>query len=198
MSSAILVKAFGEPPFCDREILRYAGCAGAPDEVLPLLQSCKDELSGRLTYKVCYRELAVRSYGDECDFSAFKVRSQNLAKNLSDCSRVVIFAATAGIEIDRLISKYSRISPSRAMMLQAIGSERAEALCDAFCDYIARETGLSTKPRFSPGYGDLSLSVQRDIFSLLDCERKIGVFLGDSLLMSPSKSVTAFVGLTDK
>ena len=53
------------------------------------------------------------------------------------------------------------------------------------------------RPRFSAGYGDLSLSVQKDIFSVLDCARKIGLTLNDSLIMSPSKSVTAVVGISD-
>ncbi len=198
MSSAVLTRAYSEMPFDEKEILRYAACPHADGEVLSLLRSCKDELSGKLTYKVCYRELPVHVDGDICDFSVLKVRSKNLAKNLSDCKHVVLFAASIGIEIDRFITKYSRISPSRALMLQAMGAQRIEALCDAFCADISRETGLSPRPRFSPGYGDLALSVQRDIFTLLDCERKIGLFLNDSLLMSPTKSVTAFLGLTDK
>jgi len=51
------------------------------------------------------------------------------------------------------------------------------------------------KPRFSPGYGDLPLETQREIFDVLDCSRRIGLMLNDSLLMSPTKSVTAFVGV---
>ena len=45
---------------------------------------------------------------------------------------------------------------------------------------------LFTRPRFSPGYGDLPLTVQKDFFRVLDCTRKIGLSLNDSLLMSPS------------
>ena len=55
--------------------------------------------------------------------------------------------------------------------------------------------GLSLRPRFSPGYGDFPLSMQTPIFDALDCPRKIGVSLNASLLMSPSKSVTAVIGL---
>ncbi len=51
------------------------------------------------------------------------------------------------------------------------------------------------RPRFSPGYGDLTLLAQKDIFAVLDCGKRIGLTLNDSLLMSPSKSVTAFVGI---
>ena len=34
-----------------------------------------------------------------------------------------------------------------------------------------------------------------DFFELLDCNRQIGVSLNDSLLMTPSKSVTAIFGI---
>lgn len=57
------------------------------------------------------------------------------------------------------------------------------------------ENVMALRPRFSPGYGDLAIDAQKDIFALLDCERQIGLTLGDSLLMSPGKSVTAFAGI---
>jgi len=50
--------------------------------------------------------------------------------------------------------------------------------------------------RFSPGYRDLPLTLQREIFTLLEPSRRIGLSLNASLLMSPSKSVTAIVGIT--
>jgi hypothetical protein len=51
------------------------------------------------------------------------------------------------------------------------------------------------RPRFSPGYGDFDLSVQTNICDVLKTGKTIGVTLTDSLLMMPSKSVTAVVGL---
>ena len=83
------------------------------------------------------------------------------------------------------------------MIFQAIGTERIESLCDTFCGEYSKEKNVNLKPRFSPGYGDLSLETQKDIFIILDCPRKIGVTLNESFLMSPSKSVTAFVGICD-
>ena len=80
------------------------------------------------------------------------------------------------------------------MFFQAIGAERIESLCDAFCAEREAE-GLRLRPRFSPGYGDLPLELQRDLFRGLDCSRKIGLTLNESLLMSPSKSVTAIAGI---
>ena len=198
MASVILTKTYTTPPYCEREILRYAGCREATDEVVDILHSAVKEAEEYLTYKVCYRELSGDISGDCCDFGIFRLNSANLAKNLKGVKKVVLFAATVGVGIDRLIAKYSRISPSRALMMQAIGAERIEALCDRFCEDIEKEHSSGLKPRFSPGYGDLPLSVQKNVLSVLDCGKLIGVSLNDSLIMSPSKSVTAFAGIPEK
>jgi cobalamin-dependent methionine synthase I len=52
--------------------------------------------------------------------------------------------------------------------------------------------------RYSPGYGDLPLEMQREIIRALDCGRTIGVTLTESLLMQPSKSVTAVIGMKER
>ena len=197
MSCTVLTKCLDRPPVSDKEILRYAGCKGNNDEISALLCDCLAEAEDHLSYRVCYCKLGVKIDRNICDFGAFKVESSDLAKNLSGCSEVIVFCATVGTLFDRLIAKYERISPSKAVMLQAIGSERVEAVCDIFCDQISRETGRRTKPRFSAGYGDLPLKLQSEIFALLSCEKNIGVTLNDSFFMSPSKSVTAFLGLCD-
>ncbi|MBO5186240.1 MAG: hypothetical protein J6B91_04240 [Prevotella sp.] len=195
MNSVILSKTYNEPPFCEKEILRYAGCKAANKEVLLLLEECIKEAKDKFTYKVCYRELPVKTSGDICNFDLLSFKSEKLALNLNGSKKAILFAATIGVEIDRLIAKYGRISPSKALMFQAIGAERIEALCDAFCADISKEYNVGTRPRFSPGYGDLPLTAQKDIFAVLSPEKQIGLTLTDSLLMSPSKSVTAIVGL---
>ena len=127
-----------------------------------------------------------------------RVRSTSLAKRLAGCSRAVIFAATVGAQLDRLVTRYSAVSPAKALLLDTIGTERVEALCDTVCAELASKyasEGLLVRPRFSAGYGDIPLSMQKDIFAVLDCPKKIGVSLGEGLLMSPAKSVTAIVGV---
>ncbi len=76
----------------------------------------------------------------------------------------------------------------------SLGCASAESVLGV-CAARAAAEGRALRPRFSPGYGDLAIDAQKDIFALLDCERQIGLTLGDSLLMSPGKSVTAFAGI---
>ena len=108
-----------------------------------------------------------------------------------------MFCATIGLDIDRLIAKYGVVSPAKALVFQAIGAERIESLCELFCEEMGAEYG-NLKPRFSPGYGDLDLAFQSAIFGALECPKKIGVTLTDTLLMTPSKSVTAVMGISNK
>lgn len=195
MNLIITKETYTEPDFDIKAALRYAGATVDSAETVSLAKECFKEVQPALLYKVCYTKLNVHTNGNICDFGIFQVQSENLANNLSSCTEVIIFAATIGSGYDRIINRYSRIFPAKALMVQAIGAERVEALCDIFCNDMEKKYNIKLKPRFSPGYGDLALNVQKNIFSILDCPRKIGVSLNDSLLMSPSKSVTAFVGI---
>ncbi len=196
--NTVITKTITSPPIRQKELLRYAQIGVNDTSALNLLTESISEAQDKFTYKICYCTLTVNINDDICDFGAFSVKSNTLAKNLKGCSNVLLFGATVGVGIDRLISKYSRISPAKAMMFQAIGTERIESLCDIFCSKFSKENDVSLKPRFSPGYGDLPLETQKDIFMILDCPRKTGMSLSESFLMTPSKSVTAFAGICDK
>lgn len=197
--SGVIYKELSPPPLNRREILRYMKCAESTKETDALVERCLAEASDKLTYKVCYCRLPiVRRSESLIDFSFATVESRDVAKYLDRCNEIILMSATVGIEIDRLILKYSRLSPSSAVCMQAIGAERIEALCDSLCDELKsslKQEGKTLKPRFSPGYGDLPLSFQKDIFRVLEPEKRIGLTLNTSLLMSPTKSVTAIIGI---
>lgn len=186
----------------EREILRYAGCKAEEEETVRLMRQCvrEAEEAGVLEGRLCYAEFPLAVCAEDntdavCEFAGIAVVSEDLAKNLKGCTAIILMAATAGVGLDRLITKYGRLAPSKALMFQAIGAELTEQVCNTFSKEYTEEQDCRLRPRFSPGYGDLPLDCQRDIFSLLDCARKIGLTLNNSLLMSPSKSVTAFVGV---
>ncbi len=197
--NTVLLKNYYPPPIDKKEILRYAGVKVPSAEIDALLSDCLKETEGVFSYGVCFREFSVSFCDGVLDLSFTKTASKDLLKNLSGCQSFVLFAATVGIGLDRLVSRYSKTSPARALLLNAIGVERIESLCNTFNEEIKKEKeaqGLFTVPRFSPGYGDLPMALQKDIFSVLDCPRKIGLSLNNSLLMSPTKSVTALIGVT--
>ena len=191
----VSIRQYEAPPVNVRELLRYAG-GGDPVSLEAPVQECLHEAAPLLSYRACYTVLPLTTGANGVELGGLSIASADLAKCLKNCTRAVVFAATVGAALDRLIARYGTASPAKALLLDALGSERIEALCDLLCADLEAEHGCLT-PRFSPGYGDLTLAVQQDIFRILEPARRIGLSLNGSLLMTPSKSVTAIVGIKE-
>ena len=199
-----------------REIYRYLGYQGrVPDEnVLREVDRCLEELREAVTPRFVYRQYPIerfftdkieRPFLDEkpgtelLSIAGMKIQSRSLCRNLRDCKSAYLMAATLGIGPDRLIARASVAKMSRAVILQAAAAAMIEAWCDEVNQKIIKEAedqGLYCRPRFSPGYGDFSLEYQKDFAQILRIQKEIGVSLTQSLLMMPSKSVTAVIGLS--
>ena len=194
----VITKSYGTdrlPPVRCDEVARYSG---TPREQL-CLDRLAPRLDGEICARVCYRIYDISVSDEQVNINGVgNIRSHSLALCLSGCSRVAIFAATLGYGVDRLIRASMLTSPSEGCILGALGSERTEALCDLFASELDGEMakeGFSTRPRFSPGYGDLPLEFQREIFRALGVTRCIGVSLGEGCIMTPEKTVTAIIGI---
>ena len=198
INNSIITESLPVPELDRAEVLRYAGVRDSTPDAIALLEDCIREAEGCLVYKACYRMLDISHFRGGVDLGFATVNAPSVADRLAGCNKIILFCATVGVGIDRLIAKYSVSSPARAIMMQALGSERVEAVCDALCTRINEQilaSGGSTTRRFSPGYGDLLLDLQRAIFDSLECYRRIGVSLGENLFMTPTKSVTAIIGV---
>ncbi|MBR2480332.1 MAG: hypothetical protein IKB56_03390 [Clostridia bacterium] len=196
-----LLKSFPAPPVDVSEILRYACLRVNSPKQQRMIEECIKEAEPHLSYKVCYTFVKCSVDGNEVTLDDEKIVSDALSKNLCECDEAVMFSCTVGIGIDRLIEKNKSLSLLKTMLMHAVGVERVEGLANAFCDFLEEEVakkGKSIKPRFSPGYGDFKLENQRLFFEKLESTKLLGLTLSESKIMSPSKSVTAIVGITDK
>ncbi|NBH70945.1 Vitamin B12 dependent methionine synthase activation subunit [Clostridiaceae bacterium] len=190
-------------PWEEKEILRYLGHRGQeiPENVKQLIGECQRELENAAAARSVCAEYPLAIQDHVIDMGVLQTKSRNLEKNLRDCGRILIFGATLGSRVDVLLKRYGQLSVSRAVVLQAASAAMLETYCD-YCNEAWREEyqkkGWYLRPRFSPGYGDFPLECQKEIFAVLELSKRIGVTLTDSLLMAPSKSVTAVIGLSKK
>lgn len=185
------------------ETLRYLGYRGQePDaRTLEMIEEVIAELKEKSRPKSIYWEYGCNVDGDIVSLAGLTIHSANLAKNLNGCELAIILAATLGNAADLMIKKYSVSNLAKAAVVQAAGAACIEAYIDELEDDIRKEAegrGLYLRPRFSPGYGDFALERQKDIFAVLECNKRIGITLTEGNLMMPSKSVTAIIGLTAK
>ena len=192
-------------PIRQDQVWRYLGYKGGarPDaQVQEKIAACEEKLQEAADPRHLLMRLSVRQGENHfpCLLIAdMQIASKDLRKNLQGCGEVYLLAATLGPGPDLLIRRASVQRMSDAAIYQALCAEMIESCCDQICARLRRqaaEEGLYLKPRFSPGYGDLPLDLQKDLLRILDAPKKIGLTLTDSLLMMPSKSVTALIGLT--
>lgn len=125
------------------------------------------------------------------------VEGSSLASHLKSCDRAYLFAATLGAEVDRMISRYSALSMAQGYILDTMASQMIEDYCDAEQEKLALQLdGLYLRPRFSPGYGDVDIHLSSDILQALDAQKRIGLCMTGAGMLTPVKSVTAFIGVT--
>ena len=185
-----------------KEALRYLGLGKhEPDpETERLLEECIREAEKAADFRHLMREYPL-SIGDDgtIDGGCFRVKSENLKKNLSGCESVLVMAVTVGAGGGRVLAPYGKLSVAKAVVMQAAAAAMVEAYCNELNaswkkEYLER--GLYLRPRFSPGYGDFPLSAQKEILDGLEAGKRIGITLTDGFLMMPSKSVTAVIGVS--
>ena len=196
MTGPILTYTLPAPEVDRAEVLRYARGDARDPQTLALLDRLLEAALPTLTYRAAVRRVSLAVTGDAVTLGPLTVTSHSLAAHLGEARSALLLAATVGAGMDRLLLRYARTSPASALLLEGLGAERVEALLASLDLRLKEDFGRTTR-RFSPGYGDLPLSLQGGLFSLLDCERLLGLTLGESLLMTPKKSVTAILGLLD-
>ena len=123
--------------------------------------------------------------------------SKKLARHLDGCHAAYLACGTLGTGFDALLRRVSVKSSADTLVLQAVGTAAIEEWMDGIEEAIRSELAPGERliRRYSPGYGDLPLEAQRELLGLLDSSRAIGVALTDTLLMAPSKSVSAIIGV---
>ncbi|MBE6995852.1 MAG: methionine synthase [Ruminococcaceae bacterium] len=184
------------------EALRCLGAgAGATEELCLAVEAVARSLEAAVQPAFVYRvfDLERRQEGLFLRGAEMLLPGELAETVLKDCTRAALLACTVGSRFDALLLAEQARDMSRAVMLDACGSALVEAGCDeAERQLAARLPGSFLTDRFSPGYGDLPLELQRDICAVLDARRRLGLHVTDSLLLNPVKSVTAVIGIAER
>lgn len=182
------------------EIFRYLSVQGEPDPgTSALVYDCARELAVAASEAYTYSLVPLRLDGDVLLNGRYLIKSRDLAAHLAECDKCAVFAATLGASAEYLLYRYGRTNVRRAVVMHACAAAQIEELCNRMENEIsehAKAEGLFLRPRFSPGYGDFSLEHQQDIAALTQCGSRIGVGVTESLLLTPSKSVTGIIGFS--
>jgi len=173
--------------------------------VKPLFEEALRDAPQYFEARGVYRILPVEAVSDGIvtfKDEDFRIQSRQVARMMRKADPGILFMTTLGPRLEEEVKRlFERDHMAEAVILDAIGSETADALADKMhweiLKYLAEDEGFRVTPRFSPGYGDWPVTVQGEF-----CEvcggGKIGISVNESFLMIPRKSVSAVLGWVRK
>lgn len=119
-----------------------------------------------------------------------------ISKHLKESDLAVIIAVTIGYQADKIIMSLQKQSPSKALVMNAAASALAELAAETLHKGLIKEYGENAvTKRFSPGFKDFPIQTNKDIIEKYNLTKRYGIMINDSLLMSPSKTITAITGI---
>ena len=189
-------------PFVLKETLRLLSMQKQTADVtfLNKVEELYEKLIASAAPKSLSARVPITVKNDTVNFASYTVTSKSLAKLLKNCNFCLLIATTLGTSVDTLISRTQIEDMSDAVILDALASSLADVLCD-MKEADETENLLENEyltMRFSPGYGDVPLVASEGILEILDAKKRIGMGLTESSMLVPIKSVTAFVGISDR
>ncbi len=195
MKSLRLPVSAKDIPFPEGECLARIG----PGKDDPLFSELLEKVKKTLRPSVIYREVCVEIEERTVKLPFCRLESRDLSRALSGCRSVYLLALTLGHDTERAIARLSVTSQLSGFLADGIGSVFAEGLAEratALLRALPENRERRILPRFSPGYGDLPLTLQAPLLEALSAA-EIGITLSRSLLMTPKKSVTALLGIQE-
>ena len=180
------------------EVLRYMGCP--PDRADPatraLAEDCAAQVLQTVTPRWTYRVFDLDFEEGGVRMGGLLLPGEDLRTHLKGCERAALFCATLGAGADALIRRAESGDMARALALDCAAAAAVEEVCDQIeLELQALFPGCSFPFRYSPGYGDLPLTLQGDLLALLDALRRVGLTASASNILLPRKSVTAILGV---
>lgn len=181
-----------------RETARYMGYkhgAVPSPEICEMIERAYQELLTLVHPKYIYKEYGFIRTDSGIIVDGIEFTSQKLLNHLKNSSSVILFGATLGQGADALVRKYSVTDTVMTSVVHCVGASMVENLCNQACDELKNSVKGVHRPRFSPGYGGLDISSQADFFKLLPLTKRLGISLSENYMMTPTKTVTAFIGV---
>ncbi|WP_322173723.1 vitamin B12 dependent-methionine synthase activation domain-containing protein [Acutalibacter caecimuris] len=185
-----------------QEILRYMGATASDKMIDRLIERAEREVCQVSIPKHTYQRVSILvDPGLQwVELAGTLIESHDLAHHLRGCKEGFLFACTLGLGVDSLVKRYSLTELAMLPVVQAVSAAYIEYYADKVQQQLndsITQQGLYLRPRYSPGYGDFSLSYQRFLFNALQISKQIGVSLTENFLMIPFKSITSIIGLSD-
>ncbi len=170
------------------------------DQIQEIIDNCEKELLNSITPAYYYSIFNINHEPNKvtlenCNLSLI---GEDISNHLKDCDKAILFCATLSHGPDKLIRINQVRDMTKSIIIDALASAAIEQICDLIQEEIKeRFPSLYQTWRFSPGYGDLPLDIQKEFINVLSATKRAGISSTNTNMLIPSKSVTAIIGLSE-
>lgn len=184
------------------EAFRYMGHKGGsiPENINALADECEQRLLAAIRPNYVWRVFDIEETDNGISVlgTPLILTGNSITEHLRGCERCALMCATLSVGADSVIRAYESAEMEKAVIADCLSSAAIEQVCDIAEREIQAAVGdYHYTWRFSPGYGDLPLELQRRLIEVLQAQKRIGVTVTDSLILIPRKSVTAVMGISE-
>lgn len=163
----------------------------ADDELISLIdQFCKEmeNISFKQNYKI---------------FKTDEIKNILIGNDIKsyaeDSKQIAVFIITLSHEVDKKLRVLEKMDKLQYLVYDKVCSHYIEDLCQNLQDEIKIKLLKENKfmlNRYSTGYGDFPIDVNKDIHKILNADR-LGVFLTDKNMFIPSKTISGLIASGD-
>lgn len=182
------------------ETLRYLQCDNSiSDDISNIIDSCEKQILKVIQPRYIYQQFDITRFNDyiSVDNTNLKLYGNDIKNHLENCDKVILMCATISSNVDRIIRMAEISNMANALILDVLSSVAIENVCSQVDEIVKEEYPQYYQTwRFSAGYGDFPIDIQRDFLNTLNAQKKIGLCVTDTNIMTPRKSVTAVMGLS--
>lgn len=170
------------------------------EDLVARLQEMAARCESEHTPRYLWRTFEIDPLGEDISLkgSSLILPGSSIRAHLKGASHVVLLATTIGAAWRQTLAQLGATGATDALLYDACANALTEGAAEEahrLLSLAAKEEGLEAHARFSPGYGDLPLSVQPLFLQEIDAPRKIGIVTTANNFLEPAKSITAVVGL---
>ncbi|MBU5483153.1 methionine synthase [Clostridium sp. MSJ-11] len=188
----------------EKEILRYLGAGNnSGEDIKKELYKIREELKDIVRFRFIYDifDIEIKEDGVLLKDCGTILKGEDIKSHLKESNKCVIMGATLGVEVDKKINYYQKVDMFKALIMNAVATAFIEEGCGFIEKLIKKEYCSQSGDitwRYSPGYGDLGLDIQKDLLNLIDAFKNIGISSSEGNMLTPKKSVTAIIGIIQK
>jgi hypothetical protein len=184
------------PP--EKRVLARSGCPPSrTNDFREMAAAACDLVQESAEPLALFRTMEIRKLEAELvDAGEITFRSRSLSRFIEDAGRLTVFLVTLGEGPEGDVRRLQKAGKhtdalfadsASSCMVEETARSLQRRLSERFSNYVS--TG-----RYAPGFGDLALSCQREILTLVEGESEGVTLQPDSMMIIPVKSGTGVIG----